>query len=97
MSSGMILGEEYGFMATTISFLQVEKERAEEIARDNHTLLTKMQRIMSTQGSVEHRNTYRHHRCTCNCSPPSRFMSLAVFIRRSGRGSSIEKSAVNVR
>ena len=71
-------------MATTISFLQVEKERAEEIERDNLTLLTKMQRIMSTQGSVEHRNTYRHHRYTYNCSPPPSFMSLAVLIQRSG-------------
>lgn len=40
---------------------KVERERAEEIDRDNLTLLKKMQRIMQTQGSVDHRNTYQHH------------------------------------
>ena len=43
------------------------KERAEEIDRDNLTLLKKMQQIMKTEGGgVDHKNTYRHHRCaTC--------------------------------
>ena len=36
----------------------------EEIERDNLSLLTKMQHIMETQGHVDHKNTYRHHRCT---------------------------------
>jgi len=43
---------------------QIEKERAEEIERDNLSLLTKMQHIMETQGHVDHKNTYRHHRYT---------------------------------
>ena len=41
---------------------QIEKERAGDIERDNTTLVRKMQRIMSTEGSVDHRNAYRHHR-----------------------------------
>ena len=42
------------------------KERAEEIDRDNLNLLKKMQQIMKTEGArggVDHKNTYRHHRC----------------------------------
>ena len=42
--------------------LQIERERADDIERDNSTLLKKMQHIMHTQGSVDHRNAYRHHR-----------------------------------
>ena len=41
----------------------MERERAEEIDHDNYTLLKKMQQIMKTEGSVDHRNTYKHHRC----------------------------------
>ena len=40
----------------------MESERAEEIDRDNINLLRKMQRIVKTQGGVDHRNTYTHHR-----------------------------------
>lgn len=45
---------------------QTEKERAEEIERDNFTLLKKMQHIMKTEGGVDHKNTYKHHRCACS-------------------------------
>ena len=41
---------------------QVERERQEEVQRDNHTLLCKMQTIMKTHGYVDHRNTYIRHR-----------------------------------
>ena len=48
--------------------LQLAKERAEEIDRDNFTLLKKMQQIMKTEGGgVDHKNTYRHHRCAACC------------------------------
>lgn len=40
---------------------QIEKERAQEIDRDNYTLLKKMQRIMQTEGGVDHKNGYKHH------------------------------------
>ena len=76
----------YNFVA------QVERERADEIERDNHTLLTKMQRIMSTQGSVEHRNTYRHHRYACNCSLALIQLYVAApFTLRSGRGTPLRR------
>ena len=69
---------------------QVERERTEEIDRDNYNLLTKMQRIMSTQGSVDHRNTYRHHRYACSCS-----LALNFYIEI-WAGGSTENSPVNV-
>ena len=47
--------------ANSIDMLQVEKERSDEIDRDNMNLLKKMQRIMRTEGNVDHRNTYSHH------------------------------------
>ncbi|XP_041379011.1 uncharacterized protein LOC121391440 [Gigantopelta aegis] len=41
---------------------RMELERTQIIDRDNMTLLHKMQHIMSTKGSVDHWNTYQHHR-----------------------------------
>lgn len=40
---------------------QLERERGDEIDRDNFTLLKKMQKIMKIEGSEEYHNTYRHH------------------------------------
>lgn len=42
--------------------VQLKRERLDEIERDNLTLLTKMQHTMATEGGVDHRNTYCHHR-----------------------------------
>lgn len=40
---------------------QLEKERSDEIERDNLALLKKMQHIMTTQGQVDHKHAYKHH------------------------------------
>jgi len=45
-----------------ILFSQLAKERSDEIDRDNYTLLKKMQHIMDTEGQVEHKHAYKHHR-----------------------------------
>ena len=42
--------------------MQLELERNQVIDRDNLTLLHKMQHIMKTEGVVDHRNDYKHHR-----------------------------------
>lgn len=45
---------------------QLEKERLEEIDRDNLTLLKKMQRIMKTEGDVDHSCTSHQYRHSLN-------------------------------
>lgn len=41
---------------------QIQKERSDEIDRDNLNLLKKMQHIMHTEGQVDDKYTYKHHR-----------------------------------
>lgn len=46
--------------------LQLERERLEEIDRDNMTLLKKMQHIMKTEGNVDHHSTSHQYRHSLN-------------------------------
>lgn len=42
--------------------MKLEKERTDEIDKDNLTLLKKMRIIMKTAGQVDTSYTYKHHR-----------------------------------
>lgn len=46
-------------MCGLYNFMQLEKERVEEIERDNQTLMCRMQKVMKTRAKVDHR---KHHR-----------------------------------